>query len=273
MSAGETVGFSVFEVNLSSGELRRHGLRIRLQDQPFRLLAVLLERPGELVTREELHHRLWPGGVFVDFDHSLNIAVTRLRRALSDPAGTPRFIETIARQGYRFIAPVARPAAERWPAPVQKEQGIRLAVLPFANLSADSEQDCFTDGITEELTTQLACLEPERLRVIARASCLKYKRSDKGIAEIGRELNVAYVLEGAVRCSGDQLRITVQLIRVQDETHVCARSYDYRLSDALWAQCEVAGDLGRCLQAQLLGGGQPRPHRPLSQGRRRGAFS
>src|SRR3989442_3957793 len=101
--------FGSFEVDLASGELRRQGLKIGLQDQPFRLLALLLERAGDVVTREELRDKLWPADTFVDFDHSLNTAVRKLREALGDSAETPRYVETLARRGYRFVAPLAEP--------------------------------------------------------------------------------------------------------------------------------------------------------------------
>lgn len=117
---GRVLRFSSFEVDLRAGELRKHGVRIKLQDQPFQILALLLEKPGEVVTREELRDRLWPADTFVDFDHSLNSAVKKLRRALSDDPDVPRFVETLPRRGYRFIAqlgngsagtvPVAEPA-------------------------------------------------------------------------------------------------------------------------------------------------------------------
>src|SRR5436189_857398 len=100
--------FGSFEVDLGSRELRRQGLKISLQDQPFRLLALLLERAGEVVTREELRDKLWPADTFVDFDHSLNTAVRKLREALGDSAETPRYVETLTRRGYRFVAPVAQ---------------------------------------------------------------------------------------------------------------------------------------------------------------------
>ena len=101
------LSFGSFEVDLGSRELRRQGLKVGLQDQPFRLLALLLERPGEVVTREELRDKLWPADTFVDFDHSLNTAVRKLREALGDSAEAPRYVETLARRGYRFVAPVA----------------------------------------------------------------------------------------------------------------------------------------------------------------------
>src|SRR5467141_1082336 len=106
------VHFGVYELDFGTRELRKAGLKIKLQDQPFQVLAMLLERPGELVTREELLSRLWPGDTFVDFDHGLNAAVKRLRQALGDSAENPRFIETLSRRGYRFVAPVENVSKE-----------------------------------------------------------------------------------------------------------------------------------------------------------------
>lgn len=103
---GTRYKFGLYEVNLQSGELFRNGQKLRLQEQPFQVLVAMLERPTEVVTREELRQRLWPSDTFVDFDHSLNTAINKLRDALGDGAGNPRFIETLPRRGYRFIAPV-----------------------------------------------------------------------------------------------------------------------------------------------------------------------
>ncbi|MGC2196206.1 MAG: winged helix-turn-helix domain-containing protein [Terriglobales bacterium] len=105
-SSGKVVRFGTFEVDLASGELRKNGTRIRLQEQPFQVLALLLERPGEMVAREDLRSKLWPGDTFVDFDHGLNTAVNKVREALGDTASNPRFVQTVARRGYRFIAPL-----------------------------------------------------------------------------------------------------------------------------------------------------------------------
>lgn len=110
-SSPRLVRFGVFEVNFDSGELRKNGARIRLQEQPFQVLAALLERGGQVVTREELREKIWPADTFVDFDHSLNTAVNKIREALGDSASSPRFVETLARRGYRFIAPVNGAAA------------------------------------------------------------------------------------------------------------------------------------------------------------------
>src|SRR5918996_5454413 len=141
--------FGTFEVDLRARELRKGGIRIRLQDQPFEILVVLLEQPGDIVTRDELRQRLWPAGTFVDFEHSLNAAIKRLRAALGDDADNPRFVETLHRRGYRFIAAVesegqpirnlhvVRPPAAK---PASDALSTRLVVLPFANLSNDPTQ-------------------------------------------------------------------------------------------------------------------------------------
>jgi len=187
-SSARIIRFGTFEVNLQTGELRRGGQKLRLQEQPFQLLAALLERPGEVVTREELRSKLWPADTFVDFDQSLNAAIKRLRDVLDDSADAPRYIETLARRGYRFIAPVEglgavpkRLRAVRWVGigggaavallaalvafnvggwrerilegsrkPIQS-----IAVLPLADFSSGPEQDYFAEGMTEALITEL----------------------------------------------------------------------------------------------------------------------
>src|SRR6266568_2170382 len=106
-AASRTYRFGVFELDLRVGELRRNGLKVKLQEQPLQVLTLLLDKPGEIVTREDLRNRLWPADTFVDFDHSLNAAIRRLRDALGDSAENPRFVETVARRGYRFLSPVS----------------------------------------------------------------------------------------------------------------------------------------------------------------------
>jgi DNA-binding winged helix-turn-helix (wHTH) protein len=135
VSSRRKVRFGVYELDLASGELRKGGLKIRLSGQPFQVLAILVERPGEVVTREQLQKKLWPDGTFVDFDHSLNTAINKIREALGDSAENPRFIETLARRGYRFIAQVekvgggqpAHVAAER------KEVEVTAGISPLAS--------------------------------------------------------------------------------------------------------------------------------------------
>ena len=134
--AGRTIRFAVFEVDLAAGELRKNGNRIRLQEQPFQMLVYLLDRPGEVVTREELRQKLWPADTFVDFDHSLNTAVNKLREALGDSASSPRYVETLARRGYRFLAPVQRGEAKSPDSPA----GIRLEA-PVAQAESSFHRD------------------------------------------------------------------------------------------------------------------------------------
>ena len=223
-----SIRFDCFEVDLAAGQLLKRGTRIRLREQCFTILASLLERRGEVVTREELRRRLWPDDVFVDFDNGLNTGIARLREVLGDSAERPRFIETLPRHGYRFVAEVVphQPAAGRG---VPRRS--RLMVLPFVNLTGDSSEEYFSDAMTDEIVTAVARAAPERLAVIARTTAMHYKGSRKDIAHIGRELDVDYIVEGAVRRTADQVAINVQLIQASDQTHVFANKYDASMRD------------------------------------------
>src|SRR5688572_4974928 len=253
--------FGTFEVDVRARELRKGGIRIRLQDQPFEILMAMLDHPGEVVTREELRQRLWPAGTFVDFEHSLNAAIKRLRAALGDDADNPRFVETLHRRGYRFIAAVeaegqpvrnlhvVRPLASK---PADDSANVRLVVLPFANLSNDPTQEYFSDGLTEEMITQIGRLCPGRLGVIARTSSMLFKRSAKSASEIGRELSADYLLEGSVRGDAERIRITAQLIETRTEVHLWAETYDRSLGETLNLQTDVAAHIARSLAMELV---------------------
>ncbi|MBV8571771.1 MAG: winged helix-turn-helix domain-containing protein [Acidobacteriaceae bacterium] len=244
--------FGAFEADLDSGELRKQGMRVRLPHQAFRFLTTLLERPGDLVTRDELRSAVWASDTFVDFDHGLNKAVNKLRQVMNDSAHSPRFIETVAKRGYRFIAPVT--GREQSAAKVSAVRRIRLAVLPFENLSPDPSQEFFSDGLTDEMITELGRLNPGRLGVIARTSAMRYKRTAKRVDEIGRELGVDYILEGSVRRAENRIRITSQLIQVKDQTHLWAESYNRELADVFHLQAEVAHRVASSLAFELLPG-------------------
>jgi TolB-like protein len=239
------VRFGTFEVNFSSRELRKHGMRIRMEEKPFQILELLLERAGQVVTRRALREKLWPDTVVV-YEHGLNTALNKLRDLLGDSARSPRFVETLPRLGYRFIAPVIKSGNT---AVAEKKM---LLVLPFENLSGDSKQEHFADGLTEEMISQLGQLNPKRLGVIARTSAIQYKASKKSIGEIASELHVDCVLEGSIRCDGYRVRITGQLIEARDQTHRWSATYDRDLRDALDVQSEVARQIGKALEPELL---------------------
>ncbi len=233
----QIVCFDCFEVDLAAGHLRKRGMRIRLREQPFQVLASLLEHAGEVVTREELRRRLWPDEVFVDFDNSLNIAIARIRTALGDSARQPRYIETLPKRGYRFIGDVSRLSAT---AKELAGRRVRLVVLPFVNQSGDPAREYLSDAMTDEVITALAGLCPEHLAVIARTTAMRYKGSQMDAAQIGRDLSVDYLVEGAIRHTRDQVAVNVQLIQASDQAHLFAKRYDANLRDIFQIQGSIA---------------------------------
>ncbi len=238
-----TIRFGVFEVDLRAGELRKQGIKVKLQEQPLQVLQILLENPGEVVTREELQQKIWPSDTFVDFDHGLYNAIKRLREALGDSAETPHYVETLARRGYRFIGRLDH-------APTSIPSSIRsLAVLPLENLSRDPEQEYFAEGMTEALITTLAKIG--ELRVVSRTSIMLYKGVRKPLREIAQELQVDAIIEGTVLRAADRVRITAQLIDAAKETHLWAESYERDLRDVLTLQSEVAQAVAREVQVKL----------------------
>jgi len=245
-----TMRFGTFEIDLESRELRKQGVRIRLEEKPFRILAELLEHAGRVVTRKTLQQKLWPD-THVRYDQNLNTAVNKLRELLSDSAQSPRFIETLPRLGYRFVAPVTR--KERTPPLVVIASDKKmLAVLPFENLGSATDREYFADGLTEELISHLGQINPKRFGVIGRTSAIQYKSTKKSILEIAAELKVGYILEGTVRCEGTCVRITVQLIEAPGQTHLWAASYNREFRDILGVQADVARAVGRALALELL---------------------
>jgi len=289
------VHFGIFQLDLKARELHKAGVKVKLQEQPFRVLELLVDRAGQVVTREELQQKVWPTDAYVAFDQGLNNAIKKVRDALGDSADSPRFIETLARHGYRFIAPVGAPP-ERPSEPSQGSFGLShwklaligvacasllaafaywawhgstmragsptekviLAVLPFDNLSRDPDQEFFSDGLTEEMIAQLGKLNPERLTVISRGSVAKYKDSRLAANQIGRELHADYLLQGSVRRASDRVRITVQLIQVRDQTDLWAESYDRELRDMLTLQDSVARTIANQIHITLTPGQQRR---------------
>lgn len=285
------IRFGLFEVDLRAGELRKNGAKIRLQQQPFQILAILLQHPGDIVTREELSEQLWPTGTFVDFDHSLNAAIKRLRDALGESAENPIYIETLARRGYRFNAPVQSTPAEASvlpdsPAPSRNitsrsaiyalaGAGLAIVLLLGAFFWAGRTH---RDASTKKRIESLAVLplenlsrDPEQeyfsdgmtgtliddlskirpLRILSRTSTVQYKGTKKSLPEIARELNVDAVIEGSVLRSGNRVRINVELIETQSDKHIWVESYDRELGDILKLHSEVAQAIANQVQIQL----------------------
>jgi TolB-like protein len=267
-SVPSTVRFGVFELDLRAAELRKNGHKIRLQEQPFQILVELLACPGEVVLREEIRRKLWPNNTVVEFEHSINAAVKRLRDSLQDSAENPRYIETLARRGYRFIAPVSRepekpsqqgvapfaPAAASslagatWGRP---EQRASVAVLPFANTSGEPENEYFSDGLAEEIINELAHVPG--LKVIARTSAFAFKGKQDDIRVIASALGVANIVEGSVRRAGTRVRVTAELIAAIDGCHLWSERYDREMADIFAVQGEIAQAVATALRVHLTG--------------------
>ncbi|HEX4346738.1 MAG TPA: winged helix-turn-helix domain-containing protein, partial [Vicinamibacterales bacterium] len=242
--------FGRFALDLRERELLRDDVRLRLADQPFDVLRVLLQHGGSLVTREDLRRELWRDGTFVDFEHGLNAAVKRLRAAIGDNAEDPTFIETLPRRGYRFIARVEpigaqalRPRAASLP---------RLAVLPFTAVGED-KATAFTEGLSEELTTTLGRVFGNRVGILARFSVSRAAREHPlAPREIGRALSADFIMDGAVRQDGERVRVTARLIDARAETQLWAGAFERSLADWFAVQRDVAAEIARSLAVELL---------------------
>jgi len=329
------IRFGPFEADLHSCELRKHGLKVKLQDQPFRVLALLIQRPGEMISREELRQRLWPADTFVDFDVGLNNAIKRLRDALGDKAESPRYVETLPRRGYRLIVPVenvdvhpgasgqivpsladvaqtaeptlatTQPASTQIPQPEDDAAGkatpvldlspgptelkprsflswrkaaiaaailvvvaagswrllrrarepYTIAVLPFKNLSPEPGSDYFSDGLTDEIISNLSIIDG--LQVKSRTSSFFFKDKPRNIHDVGAQLGANLVVEGSVLRSGDKLRINARLIRVSDDFPLWSDEFDRDLKDVFAIQDEISRSIVNELRLKL-GRGQRR---------------
>jgi TolB-like protein/DNA-binding winged helix-turn-helix (wHTH) protein/Flp pilus assembly protein TadD len=266
----------------SAGESRR------VEPKVMQVLVSLAEHAGEVVSKEDLIKAAWPE-TFVSDDVLLR-SISELRRVFDDDPKDPRFIQTITKRGYRLIAKVSAVQEERvsgraapvraiprrplvlaagfamltllgagylgwrWfrPTPTRSPSRTMLAVLPFQNLSGDPGQEYFSDGLTEEMITQLAGLQPEDLRVLAMTTAMHYKGRAQRIDQIGRELGADYVIEGAVRRENHRVRITAQLVRVADQSQMWAQAYDRDLSSILAVQREVAQAVAMRIPSALV---------------------
>jgi len=283
--------FGPFEADVQAGELRRDGARVSLQEQPFQVLAALLERPGELVWREHLRQQVWPDDTFVEFDHALNTAVKKIRIALGDCANAPEFVETIPKRGYRFLgsveviekstSKVLDPMAAGSRAWTRRnaitvvllmivllsagllvmgwrhtwataEKRTVLAVLPLEDWSDDASHGLLCEGITQELITQSGKADPVRLAVVPHAASAPYRHTAKTVAEVAHELRADYLMEGNLRDDGERVRVTVELIRVRDEARVWGGDFDRETGDSLALESEVAAAITEKAKDALL---------------------
>ena len=300
--------FGPFRVDFETCEIHKHGIRLHVQAQPVRVLWFLVERPGQLITRQELQEKLWPGHSAAEVDDSLNSTVKKLREALGDDAGKPLYIETIPRRGYRFIAPIQMEAQEIAPGETQTvadepawltaetalqatavpEETLRwsryrksgaiglltliaivgllsvtaflkragadaqihsVAVLPFENLSGDSSQDYFAEGLTDAVTTDLAQIGA--VKVISRSSANHYKKNYQPLVKIGQELGVDAVVEGTVARSGNRVRVNARLISTGDDRNLWAQSFERDTGDILSLEDDLAQSVSRRIEVAL----------------------
>src|SRR6267143_1859230 len=289
-SARRVVRFGVFEVDLHAGELRKQGIKIKLQQQPFRILALLLEQAGEVVTREDLRQAIWPAGTFVEFDLGLDAAIHKLRSALGDSAENPRFVETSPRRGYRFIAAVdgvvASDAARR-AVPMPKRRRLvwagglavlvvaavlgalrwgrgrpgslatasptepSIAVLPLATVGTDAGDAALADGMTEELIAMLAKLGG--LRVIDGTSTFAFKDRAIDMRRIADSLRVSNILEGSLQKIGSRLRLRFRLVDARDGSTRWSEVYDREMQDLFATEDDIASAVARELAVRLAG--------------------
>jgi TolB-like protein len=219
--------------------------RVEIGSRALDVLDVLLRSPGELITRKEIMAAAWPGMVVEDYN--LTVQISALRRAIDRDRANGSYIQTVARRGYRFVAPVMRPSLQREPRPKPR---LSIVVLPFTDLSDDREQQYFADGITQDLTTDLSRLDG--MFVISRNTALSYRNRRFDTRRIGHELGVRYLLDGSVQRAGKQVRVTAQLIDATTDAHLWAERLDRETSDLFALQNEITGRIANALGIELI---------------------
>jgi DNA-binding winged helix-turn-helix (wHTH) protein len=266
------LSFGLFEFDPEAGLLFREGRPVRLQPQPARVLAILLASPGVVVSRETLRQQVWADGTFVDFERGLNFCIAQIRSALGDTADSPRFIETLPRRGYRFIAPVGAqpPREDAAPAPRQRSASrmplaallvfalataglvagtwrvgtsarpVRIAVVPFDNETGMDDFDLIARSVADATVARLASSERVgRFSIIGNAAALHQPRAFRDLKRIGTELRADYIVLAQMKRDASQVRLIAHLIRITDESHIWAHTYDAP-SFTLPVQSEIA---------------------------------
>lgn len=288
MNPPRLVRFGSFEFDPASGELRAHGRRIPLQSQPAQVLTQLVNHPGRIVTREELRRTIWGDDTFVDFDAAINVAVNKIRQALHDSATAPRFVETLPKRGYRFLAdvhvaePATAPGASATPPPAGAPARVvlslitglllavgifgvwsgsgrdasprerSLAVLPFRPLVAESRDDALQVGLAEAVIVRLGQLK--QLRVPSINAVQRYASLDLDPRAAGRELGVEAVLDGSILRLDGNVRLSARLLDVATGTTLWARQWDLPWTDIFTVQDAMATEMARALALTLVPG-------------------
>jgi DNA-binding winged helix-turn-helix (wHTH) protein len=225
-----------FELDLNIGELRNGDRKVLLGEQPFRILKMLAMRPGEVVTRQEIQDNLWPDGTIVEFDHSINVAIRRLRQVFGESADDRRYIETVRRQGYRLkVAEMVAPIDS-------------LAVLGFAS-EGGPEMEFFSDRLTESITNHVASLH--RLRVVPRITTLQYRASDHDVESLGRNLSVRALVSGRVALAKGHVVVCAELIDVSTASQLWGGRFRRRTRNMCLVRQEIAKEIFSCLRHQL----------------------
>lgn len=247
MSGDMKVRFGEFVLDVPAYRLEREARRVRIEQRPMDVLIFLVERAGRLVSREEIVERFWGADAPIDIDIALNSAIKKVRQALRDPVGSPVYIETVQGKGYRFAAHVEAIPSASQPAAAPP----MIAVLPFANFGGGSDREYVADGFTEEIAAALARTDPDRLAVIGRTSAMTYKGTVKSLADIGRELNARYLVEGSIRVEGDHWRVTATLVDASDQRRIWAGSFDGEAVSLLHLQRDVSRSIAEQIRLTI----------------------
>ena len=283
----QTYRFGEFELDMDAQQLRLRGKPVRLERRPFDLLALLVTRHRHMVPREDIVAALWPANVIIDFDSGLNTLVRKVRGALGDSSEQPRFIETVAGRGYRFIAPIelattANVAVEQavamrtnltprtrsiavlvlllvsiggaivaWQSSLKAPVQIRIAVLPFENLTGNDQLGYLAAGIAEDTSTSLAQIDLPNLSVIGGVSARTFADSTVSLPEIGRELDVDFVVTSSLRLDKSRIRVTSRLLRVANSEQVWSASFDRELTNVLGLQRELSIAIAEQIRQRL----------------------
>jgi TolB-like protein len=231
-----------FELDLRGGQLQAPGVNTFLAEQPLRILSLLLKRPGEIVTRSEIQRELWPNGTVVEFDHSINVAVRRLRDAFGESATAHKYVQTVRGRGYRLVARATR--AETQSAPIES-----LVVLPFGAERNDSEAEFFGDRITESITNSLTQLR--EFHVVSRATAFRYKRQNIDTFSIGRDLSVRRLVTGRVAIRKSKVVVGAELIDVHTDTQLWGARFRRGASHLCRVQGEIAREICKGIRDRL----------------------